>query len=314
MSEKNVPPAFQPEMKKAEDPPGKADVPVADVPPADVPPAFQPEISRAGDPPGKADVPVAVVPVADGPGPLRISYRRNLPHQVPPGYPIFLTWNLKGALPKHVIEALTAERLRLQQEPIRRKESIRERNIRQSKCLFAKQDRVLDELANESRLTKDPSYPTWLSNPRAAAVVVSSFLWGTPDRYTLYAFVVMSNHIHLLLTPKVELSQITQGIKGWTARQINRSLSRTGMPFWQNESYDHWARDEDEVYRIIQYIEQNPVSAGLCLSPELWPWSSARWRKQLSWNWGEPFPPQAKESVAAAMKETVSFECEGRIK
>ena len=51
-----------------------------------------------------------------------------------------------------------------------------------------------------------------------------------------------------------------KGIKGYTAYRINELLGTGGEIFWQDESYDHWARDEDELMRIIQYIENNPVS------------------------------------------------------
>jgi putative DNA methylase len=76
------------------------------------------------------------------------------------------------------------------------------------------------------------------------------------------------------------LSQITRSLKGSTAREANKLLDRTGQPFWQDESYDHWARDDDEFSRIIAYIENNPVKAGLVLKPEDWQWSSAAERKR----------------------------------
>jgi hypothetical protein len=47
------------------------------------------------------------------------------------------------------------------------------------------------------------------------------------------------------------------------------------MPFWQDESYDRLVRDTEEFYRTMQYIERNPVRAGLVSAPELYPWSSA---------------------------------------
>jgi hypothetical protein len=52
-------------------------------------------------------------------------------------------------------------------------------------------------------------------------------------------------------------------VKGYTAREANRLLGRTGQPFWQAESYDHWVRDDRESDRIKAYIENNPVRAGL---------------------------------------------------
>ncbi|HEY1204816.1 MAG: transposase [Bryobacteraceae bacterium] len=93
--------------------------------------------------------------------------------------------------------------------------------------------------------------------------------------YRLAAFVVMSNHVHVLLEPAAPVARITQWIKGTTAREANRILGRVGQPFWQHESYDHWARNEKEFQQIVRYIEFNPVAAGLVDGMEDWPWSSA---------------------------------------
>jgi hypothetical protein len=64
-----------------------------------------------------------------------------------------------------------------------------------------------------------------------------------------------------------------------TAWECNQLLGVRGA-FWQHESYDHWIRDAEELERIILYIEANPVKAGLSAAPELWPFSSARDRRQ----------------------------------
>lgn len=91
----------------------------------------------------------------------------------------------------------------------------------------------------------------------------------------------MPNHVHLLVTPRVSLPKLTQRLKGFTARQANRILNRTGEAFWQGESYDHWVRDREEGGRIAAYIEGNPVRAGLAARPEDYRWSSA-WAGQAS--------------------------------
>ena len=52
-------------------------------------------------------------------------------------------------------------------------------------------------------------------------------------------------------------------------------LQCTGAPFWQKECYDHWVRDHREFDNIKNYIEQNPVKAGMVAAAELYPWSSA---------------------------------------
>lgn len=100
--------------------------------------------------------------------------------------------------------------------------------------------------------------------------------------YALWSYVVMANHLHVLLTPKppIKIATITKNLKGFTAREANKFLRRTGQRFWQDESFDHWARDRAELFRIVKYIENNPVKAGLVKTPEDWQWSSAAERKR----------------------------------
>jgi REP element-mobilizing transposase RayT len=94
--------------------------------------------------------------------------------------------------------------------------------------------------------------------------------------YRLHAWVVMANHVHLLITPQVQVSKLMQSLKRFTAREGNRILRVTGQPFWQDESFDRLVRNEAEFERIVGYIEMNPVKAGLAEAPEAFPWSSAR--------------------------------------
>jgi REP element-mobilizing transposase RayT len=170
-------------------------------------------------------------------------YRRRLPHFHPDGEHLFVTWRLHGSLPEvpKVIYATPGH-------------------------AFAVEDCVLAR--SHGRL--------WLSDARVARQVVDAIRTGeSRKRYELHAWVVMPNHVHMLILPHVPLPQITHWIKGRTAREANLLLERTGEPFWQHESWDHWVRDEREFQRIVAYIEQNPVSAGLAGTPEGWPWSSA---------------------------------------
>jgi putative DNA methylase len=91
----------------------------------------------------------------------------------------------------------------------------------------------------------------------------------------MYAYVLMPNHVHILINPLVPLRRITGGIKGVSARDANGALGRTGKAFWQDESFDHWIRNDAQLERIQSYIEYNPVKAGLVAKPEDWQWSSA---------------------------------------
>jgi putative transposase len=96
--------------------------------------------------------------------------------------------------------------------------------------------------------------------------------------YSLFAWVVMTNHVHFVFRPKSPLPDVMRWLKGRTGRLANRILGRTGMPFWQDESYDHWIHSDKELQEIVAYVENNPVSAGLVDAAEQWLWSSARLR------------------------------------
>jgi putative transposase len=124
--------------------------------------------------------------------------------------------------------------------------------------------------------------PLYLRQPEIARLVVGSIHKGAElAHYELHAFVVMANHVHLLVDPKISSSHLLKSLKGATAREANRILGRTGQPFWQKESYDHWVRDQTEFERIRAYIENNPVKAGLVEAAEQYPWSSAGVEKSL---------------------------------
>lgn len=113
--------------------------------------------------------------------------------------------------------------------------------------------------------------PVWLKDPRIAAAVVETIRYGETVRrfYKTLAYVVLVNHVHLLIgNVAVPIAAITKCLKGYTARYSNKILGRTGQPFWQDESFDHWVRNCRELRKIIDYIESNPVKAGLVSRPE----------------------------------------------
>jgi len=115
-----------------------------------------------------------------------------------------------------------------------------------------------------------------------AQIVVSSIHKGVElAHFDLSAYVVMPNHVHLLVLPRIAPDRMMKSLKGSTAREANRALGRTGEPFWQKESYDHWVRSQQEFESIRAYIENNPVKAGLVRTPEEFPWSSAGVEKSL---------------------------------
>jgi REP element-mobilizing transposase RayT len=175
-------------------------------------------------------------------------YHRDLPHWQPEGAALFVTWRLHGSKPRDC-DAPKGVKLAPSQA-------------------FILDDREWDRAAPGRR---------WLSNPRIAQCIVDTLRYGEENLklYTLRAWLILCNHVHILIYPNAPLPRITKSIKNYSARRANAILGRTG-PFWLEESYDRWVRAEDELNKIVQYIEGNPVAVDLCGKPEGWRWSSAR--------------------------------------
>ena len=171
-------------------------------------------------------------------------HERRLPHLHEVGRPMFITWRLHGSLPKnrHFPTNLTSGEA------------------------FVAMDRLLDRARTG---------PLFLRQPEMASMVVDAIRWRDGRQYELHAFVVMANHVHLLVTPRLPVTELTHSLKRYTAREGNRALGASGKPFWQDESYDRLVRDRAEFERIARYIEMNPVRACIVSSPEQFPWSNA---------------------------------------
>jgi len=229
-------------------------------------------------------------------------YRRNLPHIQTPGATLFVTFQLAGSIPRHVLGQWKTEKsqfdreearfLKLQNEPgsaTTQHRPFQENNKRLEwrRQWFRKFERTLDSAE---------SGPVWLKDDRVAKAVADSLHYRDGKVYDLDAYCIMSNHVHVVFspltiqpsgtdvansaenTPQTEdlcyhpLSDIMQSLKGYTAHRANRLLGRSGA-FWQRESYDHVIRDPTEWQRIINYVLNNPVKAGLVDTWEKWQWS-----------------------------------------
>ena len=169
---------------------------------------------------------------------------RRLPHWQPDGVGYFVTWRLPDAA---VADLWTTQG-----------------------AAFVAGDRLLDAA---------PSGPRWLAEPEVAAVVVKVLREGAAEgRYDLGSWVLMPNHVHVWLKPGDTLPREIAWIKGRTALEANRVMKRSGS-FWAKDYFDRWIRNRNEWEKVIRYIEQNPVKAGLCKSPEDWQWSSAHLKR-----------------------------------
>lgn len=120
----------------------------------------------------------------------------------------------------------------------------------------------------------------YLKNPNVAKIVKNKLLAMTDNEFKLHAWVIMPNHVHLLLTPCAgkSLSRIMQKIKGATAREANLYLKRTGE-FWMRDYFDRYIRDNNHFFKALDYIHNNPVKAGFCADYFDWKFSSA-WRER----------------------------------
>jgi REP element-mobilizing transposase RayT len=116
----------------------------------------------------------------------------------------------------------------------------------------------------------------YLKEENIAGCVQESLLRFHAVRYKLIAWVIMPNHIHLLLKPinNHSLSEIVQKFKSFTAHEANKMLRRTGK-FWQEDYFDRYIRSREHYEKTVKYIENNPVRAGLCENPGDWKYSSA---------------------------------------
>ncbi|MEZ6115054.1 MAG: transposase [Pirellulaceae bacterium] len=117
----------------------------------------------------------------------------------------------------------------------------------------------------------------WFRNKQFANELHRSILHFHDKRYEIGCFAIMANHCHLVMRPfeSIELEDELRPIKSITARFINRHERTTGAT-WQQESYDRIIRNEEHLYRVVQYISRNPKNAGV---------PQGQWHRWLNPNW-----------------------------
>ncbi len=204
-----------------------------------------PASGGAGDPPAALAAADAVNSPASRGLIQGVHARGYLPHVKAEGGQYFVTFRLVDSLPAGVLKQLATV---------------------PEKQRSKKVEEFLDAAHGEC----------WLGKSNVAEVMRQTLLKFHGERYHLHAWVIMPNHVHLLIEPvgNNALSDILQGIKSVSAHQANALLAREGE-FWQSESYDHLIRDDDDRARCADYIAQNPVKAGLAKNAAEFEFSSA---------------------------------------
>ena len=131
-----------------------------------------------------------------------------------------------------------------------------------------------------------------LEDAECARVVQDAFLHFNEERYHLYAWVVMPNHFHVLFQPinGWSMAKVVASWKRFDSTEIKKVIRarqesgdpgsanlRIGIsePLWPREYWDRYIRNEQHLQSTIEYIQQNPVKAGLCVNIADWRWSSA---------------------------------------
>jgi carbamoylphosphate synthase large subunit/REP element-mobilizing transposase RayT len=198
-------------------------------------------------------MPVSRIPLLgfDSHGDLEIT-ERNLPHWKQIGVTYALTFRLADSLPQTLIKQWQEERepwLKHHPKPWdeKTKHEYDER-------FPERRDRWLDD-GHGSCLLRDR---------HTAEIVAKTIRHFDGERYFVDSFVVMPNHVHVLVQPKAQhnLSEILHSWKSFSAKEINHALKRKG-PVWMDENYDHIVRDYSELCRQREYIRNNPVKAKL---------------------------------------------------
>lgn len=115
-----------------------------------------------------------------------------------------------------------------------------------------------------------------LRRPDVAQEVIKAWLHFDGSRYRLHAWVVMPNHVHVVVTVHKghPLSRIVHSWKSFTAHRI-RAITKESGRLWHPDYWDRFIRNDQHFLSAIEYVEQNPVFAGLAKTPKDWPFSSA---------------------------------------
>ncbi len=186
-----------------------------------------------------------------------------------------VSFHLADSLPKEALEVMNAE---LKSLPPKLRDAEKEKRI--------------------ARFIDAGKGSCVLRVPKIAEMVQNAFLLFHGERYTLHAWCVMPNHVHVLFQPKAgwTMSKIVASWKSFTGRRISEYQQRAGLepgestaglatlqrgstssstPIWHREYWDRYIRDQAHYASTVKYIHENPEKAGLVKKAADWKWSSA---------------------------------------
>ncbi len=194
--------------------------------------------------------------------------RGVLPHLKREGGTYFVTFRQAGTLPKEVLVRFKQERdaILAQAEAAKRP------------LTWHEQEELFHWYSHRVDKHLDAGHGTcYLRDPALADLVAGAIRFFEGQRYELRAWLVMPNHAHIVVWPMPGhvLSDVLHSWKSFTSHEINNRLPKKVSPFWQNESYEHLIRNDEDLHRCCHYTLMNPVNAALRARQEDWKWSSA---------------------------------------
>jgi putative transposase len=197
--------------------------------------------------------------------PVKI-YGQSLPHWRQDGATYFVTFRLHDSLPQEKLQELRELQRELENLPEAKPgNNLTLRRLDESALTLMRQiEKWLDQSMGECTLRL----------PEVSAKVMEALHETDGARCELGCYVIMPNHVHAVVKPlhprTDSLERILQSWKGISSRRINELLGMSGA-LWQRESFDRSIRDEEHLWRVIQYIGSNPEKAGLSpVQTRLW--------------------------------------------
>ena len=214
----------------------------------------EPQDSSAAQPGRSAGAPPAVAG-ATRPrfGEVKIRTRGRLPHWEKDSATYFITFRLADSLPKSVLDRITSER-----------EAILKTANQLHRDLSPDERRKIQRLSTPivEKFLDSGAGACHLQKPAVATEIADTLCHFDDQRYRLFAWCVMPNHVHVVarLLPGQTLATVVHSWKSFTAKRANTILGRQGS-FWQREYYDHLIRNESEFERAMNYVAVNPAKA-----------------------------------------------------
>lgn len=186
--------------------------------------------------------------------------RLYIPHFDQPGFIQLITIRLNDAVPQALIEQWKSE-LNLDKKIVAGDQRWTTLRKRIEKC---------EDAGHGACLLRDD---------RVASIVEEAILHFDGKRYRIIAWCVMPTHVHVIveLWENFSLNQILHSWKSYTAHQLNKALNRSGT-FWFREYHDRYIRNDQHLADAVEYVENNPVKAGLVRTKQQWKWSSFGYR------------------------------------